>query len=196
VRLANTSSSKSGSAQVTSVGTDGSTATVIMHKDVAELVFSFSSATLPITTCNLMAFGTPSFSLLSEDGNSNRKNSIGQRIGLINDLHDIEDFTELQGSWNVEHPPSLLLKIDAVGASCITQPSSIVKANKKITACLARIMIRSNGVVHVNSMGPQELVFARDNVDRLQVELLNNDGSPYESHRLDHNISLIITYSQ
>ena len=59
-----------------------------------------------------------------------------------------------------------------------------------------RIMIRSNGVVHVNSMGPQEIDFSKNNIDKLQIELLNNDGTPYESHQLNHNISLVVTYFQ
>ena len=72
----------------------------------------------------------------------------------------------------------------------------MVQANNNITSCLARIMIRSNGVVHVNSMGPQEINFSKNNIDKLQIELLNNDGTPYESHQLNHNISLVVTYFQ
>jgi len=196
VRLANTSTLRSGTAQVASVGTDSSTITLIMHKETAENIFAISSASLPITTCNIMNFGIPEFSLLAEDGLQYRKSSINQRIGLMSDTFDIGGFSELQGSWNVEHPPSLLLKIEAIGSQTTNQPSSMVQANNNITSCLARIMIRSNGVVHVNSMGPQEINFSKNNIDKLQIELLNNDGSPYESHELNHNISLVVTYFQ
>jgi len=167
-----------------------------MHKETAENIFAISSASLPITTCNIMNFGIPEFSLLAEDGLQYRKSSINQRIGLMSDTFDIGGFSELQGSWNVEHPPSLLLKIEAIGSQTTNQPSSMVQANNNITSCLARIMIRSNGVVHVNSMGPQEINFSKNNIDKLQIELLNNDGSPYESHELNHNISLVVTYFQ
>tara|TARA_B100001113_G_scaffold342009_1_gene327738 strand:- start:111 stop:2402 length:2292 start_codon:yes stop_codon:yes gene_type:complete len=196
VKLSNTSTSRSATAQVASVGTDSSTITLLVHKDIAEYVFNISSATLPITTCNLVNFGIPQFSLLAEDGSKFRKGSISQRIGLMSDTFDIGGFSELQGSWNVEHPPSLLLKIEAIGSQTTNQPSSMVQANNNITSCLARIMIRSNGVVHVNSMGPQEINFSKNNIDKLQIELLNNDGTPYESHQLNHNISLVVTYFQ
>ena len=45
-------------------------------------------------------------------------------------------------------------------------------------------------------MGPQEINFSKNNIDKLQIELLNNDGTPYESHQLNHNISLVVTYFQ
>ena len=191
VNISNATRSASVTGQVVSLGTDAMTATIVLQKDLAVKCFNdLESASYPINV-NIFPFHVPRFSLLG----SNRKNTIKQRIGLLEDV-DISDFQDLSGTWNVDHEPAILLRINAIGAVPNAQATSLIQSSNVVSSCLARISVRSSGVTHVNSMGSQELNFSSQNISKLQVELLNNDGTPYESHKLNHNISLIIQYNQ
>lgn len=59
----------------------------------------------------------------------------------------------------------------------IPHQNSMIQASKVLTSCLSRIMVRSNGIMHVISNGPQELSFENSHVSKLHIELLNSDGS-------------------
>lgn len=191
INLSNESTSSTVTGQVISLGTDALTATVAVQKDLAIRCLSNpESATYPINV-NVFPFKTPKFSLHG----CNRKNTIKHRLGLLEDI-DIGHFQDLPGTWNVDHEPAILLKLDAIGAVPNSQSTSLIQSSNVISSCLARIAIRSSGVMHVNSMGSQELNFSNQNISKLQVELLNNDGTPYESHKLNHVLSIIIQYNQ
>ena len=191
VNISNATTSTTVTAQVVSLGTDAMTATIALQKDLAVKCFNdLESTSYPISV-NVFPFHVPRFSLHG----SNRKHTIKQRIGLLEDV-DISDFQDLSGTWNVDHEPAILLKINAIGAVPNSQSTSLIQSSNVVSSCLARISIRSSGVTHINSMGSQELNFSSQNISKLQVELLNNDGTPYESHKLNHNISLIIQYNQ
>lgn len=191
VNISNATTSTTVTGQVVSLGTDAMTATIALQKDLAVKCFNnLESTSYPINV-NVFPFHVPRFSLYG----SNRKNTIKQRIGLLEDV-DISDFQDLSGTWNVDHEPAILLRINAIGAVPNAQSTSLIQSSNVVSSCLARISVRSSGVTHVNSMGSQELNFSSQNISKLQVELLNNDGTPYESHKLNHNISLIIQYNQ
>ena len=196
INISNIATSFVMTGQVISMGEDNGTMILACHRALVEECIMPSAAVYPVRV-NLFEFDVPSFSLLSECDDSYLTGSIYHRIGLTRDMFGIRDFTEFPSAWNVDHSPAILIRVTAIGATISgANQSSMIQSAKSRTSCIARVVVRSNGIMHVVSNGPQELLFEDSHLSKLHIEVLNSDGTYYNTHNVNHNISFMVHHAQ
>lgn len=186
------------STQIISISTSGSAVTLRADASAAQELLGYTGASFPLSdACYLSDLNIPKFSILSQDSSSltgYRSQSLGERLGLTRDLVDVSAYSEMPSMWSMEHESSLLLDIQAVGCLSDQQPTMLSRVKDTYTSATARIILRTSGILHINSMGNQELSLPNQNISRIRIKILNNDGTPYKTHELNHAISLLINY--
>lgn len=188
--------------QVLSVSSDASSVVLALHVDAAEALYGpdVAGAAYPVAGFTLAAFDRPVFSLLSEDrstASGYRARSLYQRLGLSRDVYGIDGYSEMPSTWNTTSAKSVLLEVEVIGAP--KPPTrTLVQQGGSTTSCLARIVVRPQGVFHVNSSATQEIRFSegRYNVDSLRVRLSNEDGTPFDTLGAEHSLTLSVTHQK
>ena len=186
VRLGHTSNETSVIGQVYDLSDTGGSGKI--RVDQGAWTTFLDADTVPTTSIVAMPFDPPKQDLFSSS-------LARDRLGLATDLTHVESFAELPGQWNVEHHPSFLLQLEPVGVHSHTSDALFVQDQHTITPAFARIPVRSTGVVHINSLGSQEMSHNPGfTLRRVRVNLLNPDGTAYETNKTNHHISLVLTH--
>ncbi|MEO1776973.1 MAG: hypothetical protein AAFS07_18695 [Pseudomonadota bacterium] len=124
-----------------------------------------------------------------------RTSTAAARVGLAADLLGVQDFSEMQAMWNLDHDTALYLSIEPIGVSTRYAESLVTREAGTTTVATARIPVRTTGINHVNTLGAHELMYdGPQTLRRVRVRLSNADGTAYQSNRVDHTIALVVNY--
>lgn len=186
VNVGNTSTDLSLVGQV--IGLDASASAGVLRVDTSGWAAVLNGSGLPITTITMQPFDEPAMSIY-------RSSTVGERIGLTDDLELVEHFTEVGAMWNTEHHPEILLQVTPAGHDPHTVDSFLSQKNSVVTPAFARIPVRHSGLTHINSLGTHEHHYdVPHNVGRIKIALENADGTPYETNKVEHTIGLIAAF--
>lgn len=181
--------------EVVSVGHGSSSMKLRVHGKLLKSIFGdeFNVVKFP-KQCVVYLFARPKFSILGRGTPRSLHGflGIGRDVDLlvVSSVH-IGRFDDSLLKTN----PGLLVCIDTNGGA--RQPlgeETIVTRGGSTTSCLLRIPSRANRIVHVNTLGSQEILTNDARVDFIRVTLKDDCGRLCAKCG-DHTITLIITYT-
>jgi hypothetical protein len=178
IRLAHTARGRVGTGMVLSIGT-----TMVVRMDSNAVLWAFGTSGGAGVA---MAKDAPLVDLYASP--------LGPRMGLRGDLLGVESAASCPAMWDLDHASSILVNVEPVGAASTANRHdlALIQQDNQVTRCLARVPVKTQGVVYIQTLGTQDVILPSLSLRRLRITLRNPDGTPYESNGLEHTIGIII----
>jgi hypothetical protein len=180
--------------EVVSVGHGSSSMKLRVHGKLLKTIFGDDEGVVNFPVqCVVYLIARPKFSILGRGA----PRSIHEFLGIGSDVDALEVSSVHTGRFDesvIELSPGLLVCIDANGGA--RQPlreETIVTRGGNTTSCLVRIPSKANRLVHVNTIGLQEIPMGDAHVNSVRVSLKDDRGRLSQKCG-DHMITLLITY--
>lgn len=161
-----------------------SVTSMVIRMDAASLTL-LAGGTDPSSTNNVAVSiehaDLPSFAI--------HKANSSTKIGLCRSLESVRSQVVCTKPWNVEHPRFLLVRFTFLGPTVNT--FNTIKIGENNVQVFAKLLISGTGYQHQHA-SIMESKCPPTKISKIKVEILNPEGTLYQTHNQDHSFTLMM----